>query len=223
MPDDQTKSRLTGQLVALGLEDAARAEAATVSREKRLMTEVEPLPLTFPPQKSPRSLMAQWRVAVPVLAAAAVALILFKPWSAEDPGWRVKGAGHVEVYADVGGNVIKLERGATLPNGAKVRAQVTAAADIVAFSGIVNARRELLSDPASVWSGRLTLKPGDKAFFAGSVELVGADEGEAAVVVSCPASVIANAGPDFSTTVQNIMKDGAAGLTGCDVFSQSLR
>jgi hypothetical protein len=114
-------------------------------------------------------------------------------------GIRAKGENGVWVYWERDGQAAPWHEGVSLLNGDRIRTEVLAAADdIIAYQAVISENNTLLSDPAQVLGTPLPLRAGQKASFEGSVKLVGANEGETLMVLTCKDHVAPDLHQDLS-------------------------
>lgn len=175
-------SLLSQQLTVLGLAPGD-AEAARAERSRIEGIELAPLTLSGP-QRSRRTLH------LALAAAASLALMvlsyrLLTPGFERDGDLTVKGASKVWVYWERDGQVEPWSEDADLQNGDRVRSEVLAVSDAVAYLAVVSGDGVLLSDPDQVRSGAMRLSAGERKSFSGSIKLVGVDEKERLVVIVC--------------------------------------
>lgn len=186
MTNDQDKkgpSRLDRHLSVLGLGDTL--PEGEVAADRRVMAEARPKRLTFPERKS-AAFFAKWQMGFALLAAAAVAVVLYQNQSAPDGAFTIKGGASVAIFFEQAGQVRPWTTGTKLEEGAKVRAEVLAVKPSVAFWGVTAKGGRLLSEPDWIVANRIGLAAGEKKFFPGSLELSGPSEGETLVVSVCP-------------------------------------
>lgn len=190
-------SLLNQQLTILGL---APGDAAAAAAERARIESVELSPLTLSGKQR------AWRPSSPLMAlAAAVVLVvlsyrLLSPVQPQDDGLRVKGASKVWVYWERDGQVEPWSEDVDLQNGDRVRAEVLAGNDAVAYLAVVSGDGILLSDPAQVTGSAMRLGAGERKSFPGSIKLVGADEKERLVIVICQTD--GGAAPDLSRVLK---------------------
>jgi len=125
-----------------------------------------------------------------VMAVAALTLVLCV-WRVHVPqriGALSSSTSHVQVYWERKGEVQPWAPDVTLKNGDRLRTQVSAAENSVAFLAVTTGDGRLLSDPARVAAGALTLRAGQRRLFPGAMKLVGRDEGERLLVIVCDVS-----------------------------------
>ncbi len=203
MTDDQDKkppSRLDRHLSILGLGDSLPEDQ--LAADRRLMTEARPKGLTFPEVKKPSFLSAladhrsKWQMGLAGLAAAVIAVVLYKNPSSPDGAYTIKGGASVAIYFEQAGQVKSWTTGTVLAEGTKVRAEVLAVKPTVAFWGVTAKGGRLLSDSRWILDNRLPLAAGEKKFFPGSLELSGPSEGETLVVAICPAGYVKMDSPE---------------------------
>jgi hypothetical protein len=130
-----------------------------------------------------------------LLGVAAMLLLFILPFSTFQnhsvvhEGIRVKGNDKVILYRERQGQVSQIasfEQSLRLENGDRVRVEVLAAAPRKAFYFISStAQSRVLTAVEDIFSEQLTLAPGDRAIFPGSIELVGENEGETLNVILC--------------------------------------
>jgi hypothetical protein len=133
---------------------------------------------------------AQWRLPIAfAAAAAAVALLLWARPFASDPsglgGLRVKGSSQVWVWWEREGLAHQWSDGDTLESGDRVRVELLAPEDGVAYWAVVDGQSKPLLEPSLVWESALPVRAGVRAAFPGSFRLVGEPEGETLVVFIC--------------------------------------
>ncbi len=203
MTNDQDKkqpSRLDRHLSILGLGDSLPEDQ--LAAERRLMTEARPKRLTFPAARKPGFLTAladhrsKWQMGLAGLAAAVIAVVLYKNPSPSDGTYTIKGGAGVAIYFEQGGQVKAWTTGTVLAEGAKVRAEVLAVKPTMAFWGVTAKGGRLLSESHWILENRLPLAAGEKKFFPGSLELSGPSEGEVLVVAICPEGYVKLEAPE---------------------------
>jgi hypothetical protein len=211
-PPSAPPSLWSSQLALLGLEDDAAVTSAPeteaeAARQRTLA--LPPLRLQARAQRTERPRASAsvrggqrlgarrrgWRLGTAtLLAAAAVALLvwarpLFRPDETDlggSTGLRTKGSGQVWLWWERDGSAFPWTEGdAPLESGDRVRAEVLAPEDGVAYWAVVDGQGRPLLEPAQVWQSALTVRAGVRAAFPGSFRLVGAPEGETLVVFIC--------------------------------------
>lgn len=199
-PPRDGASRLAAHLALLGISDQKVSEALRqrAQREQKLLDAVGDLPpLAFENDDVATPLQARpsrsWlRPGGVVFAlAAAVALLLWVQREDELPGWRTKGGRvPIQIYFERSGTVAKFVEGSKLQNGDRIRIEVAADRDLVAFLAITNRAGSIISDLNEATTQPLRLRAGEQQMFTGSLELVGLPEGETVAVLLCPLRVI---------------------------------
>ncbi len=178
-------SLLNQQLTILGME---RGDAQAAAGERARIEGIELGPLNLTGSQSSRWLSPTLVALAATLALLVVSYRLLSPGVVPDDGLRIKGASKVWVYWERDGQVEPWSEDSLLQNGDRVRAEVLAGNDAVAYLAVVSGDAILLSDPAQVTDGSMRLKAGERKSFAGSFKLVGADEKERLIVIICQAA-----------------------------------
>lgn len=174
---ERRPSLLSQHLTILGLEPG---DAAAAASEKIRMDSLDLPPLTLASRQRSRS------ITTPLVAlASALALLVVSYRLLTPDGLRVKGAHKVSVFWERDGQVEPFSEGVSLRNGDRVRAEVLAGSDAVAFLAVASGDGMLLSDPPHAAAGSIRVATGERKSFPGSVKLVGADEKERLVVIIC--------------------------------------
>lgn len=103
---------------------------------------------------------------------------------------RIKGSDKVSLYLERHGTVSQFISGSKLSNGDRLRTEIlVGGADRQIFQFVSNADHRVLTSLSDVLTDRLALSSGDRGVFPGSIELVGANEGEILNVLICDRSV----------------------------------
>lgn len=184
-------SRFARHLSLLGLSDEPM-EGAALDAERAFVDSMPTKNLSFPdevlrlPQRKKNNI---WWAASGVILAAALALLVLRQPSDNDNGLIIKGGSHVEVFVEQDGKIQKLPEAGTVASGARLKAEISAQRNAMAFWGVHNSGGQLLTDAAWIWQNRLELKTSERKSFSGSLELQGASEGERLCVLECPADV----------------------------------
>lgn len=97
-----------------------------------------------------------------------------------------KGQSQVFVHGEHQGVIAQLGPVAQLENGDRVRAEVLAAEDLLAFISIFDQHGQQILNRWTVENAVLVLRAGEQKAFPGSVKLVGDDDGEVLSVWTCP-------------------------------------
>jgi hypothetical protein len=125
-------------------------------------------------------------------AAAAIALMVaagvLTTLRSTEPRYRIKGATSVRVYWERAGQVHELQPNTALANGDRVMVDVLASEAATAYWGVFDRRGRLLGDWDAVERSGVRLEPGRRQTSSTSLQLVGANDGERAVVFVCPAA-----------------------------------
>lgn len=175
-------SLLSQQLTVLGM---APGDEAKASAERQRIEGIELAPLALGgPQKSNRTFPALMALAA-VLALTVVSYRLLSPGVEPDDGLRMKGSSKVWVYWERDGMVEPWSDEVALQNGDRVRAEVLAGSDAMAYLAVTSGDGILLGEPSQVALGAVKLAAGERKTFPGSFKLVGADEKERLVVIVC--------------------------------------
>jgi hypothetical protein len=167
-----------------------------------------------------------WLGAASAALAAMIALVVFMP--EKDDGYRVKGAGQVNIYAEVAGNVSIWNRSSELQNGTRLRVEFKALENITGLVGVVDRNGIDLFPPQSVWENKITVTRGEVAYSSGSVELTGENEGEILIAVSCPAGMLPTEPGfvEFWGKIKSRIRDNSVAvqnISGCSVERIPLR
>jgi hypothetical protein len=181
----------------LGHTQSPLDEAARKEKERIASLPLEPLSLpSHRPVPRFRRSLAFASVALAVLVSVVVARWPFE--SEESGDLRIKGESEVWFYWERDGLVQDFVPGTVLQNGDRIRAEVLAAKETTAYLAVMAQDGRLLGDVSKVKDSMMMLKAGEKASFAGSVKLVGANDGESLVVILCAQGVR----PDFAEPFQ---------------------
>ncbi len=174
-------SLLEQQLTVLGL---APGDAKAANAERARIEGIELSPLTL---SGPRRVFRPTHALTALAAALALTFVSYRLLSpgTPDDGLRVKGASKVWVYWERDGQVEPWSDETELQNGDRIRAEVLAVSDALAYLAVVSGEDVLLSDPDQVRSDAMRLGAGERKSFPGSFKLVGADEKEKLVVIVC--------------------------------------
>lgn len=174
----------------LGYDQSPLTADDLAEKERIERLPLRPLDLTNQPAKSGDWWLSLTRpkLIFPVLSVAFAALVAFifvGPEQGGDDTLRFKGESKVWMYFERSGVAGRVTPDTVLQNGDRVRAEILAADDGVAYLAIMNQAGELLSPPDLVLGRALVLEAGRTKAFEGSIELVGANEGETVVVMIC--------------------------------------
>ena len=175
-------SLLNQQLTILGME---KGDALAASGEKARIDGMELAHLNLTGRQRYRWLSPALLALAATLALLVVSYRLLSPGVVPGDGLRVKGASKVWVYWEREGQVEPWDEDSSLQNGDRVRAEVLAGNDAMAYLAVVSGEAILLSDPAQVVDDSMLLKAGERKSFPGSFKLVGADEKERLIVIIC--------------------------------------
>lgn len=105
-------------------------------------------------------------------------------------GFRVKGGDKVSLFRERQGSVSLFTVGSKLENGDRLRTEVmVAGADRLVFQFVSNGDHRVLSSLSDILQDQLALSAGDPGVFPGSIELVGANEGETLNILICSKAV----------------------------------
>lgn len=191
MTTDQQKpsSRLGKHLQIIGAEKGSFTEPE-LEFERSGIGSMNPPSLKLDqirPLKIPEKRVAKFTYgrmsAIGVGLAAMIAVIVFSP--KEDDGFRVKGAGQVQVFADFEGSVTSWDKLSKLNNGTKLRIEIKAFDDVTAVVGVVDRNFNDLFSAETVWDKKIQIQKGDVGLSSGSIELTGEDEGEILITAVC--------------------------------------
>lgn len=178
---NRSPSLLAQQLTVLGL---ASGDAEAAGAERARIEGIELASLTLAGAQRSRKALHLALALAASLALLVVSYRLLTP-GIETDDLRVKGASKVWVYWERDGQVEPWSEDADLQNGDRVRAEVLAVSDAVAYLAVVSGDGVLLSDPEQVRAGAMRLTAGERKSFSGSIKLVGVDEKERLVVIVC--------------------------------------
>jgi hypothetical protein len=134
---------------------------------------------------------------------------------------RAKGGEKIVLYVERNGVVTLHAAGAALQNGDRLRTEIIAGSERVAYQFVTNADRQVLSTVADLLNERIYIRSGEKGIFPGSIELVGRSEGETLNVLLCEGQVPTAAVIEF---IKEYQADGeGVAPKGCLLKSIGLR
>lgn len=156
-----------------------------------------------------------WVAPTLALAAALLTFLLVRddllPHPLSDATIRAKGDSKVWVYWERGGTVSPWTPETRLANGDRVRVELLAGEDVLAWLAVVDRTGQLLGEP-NAWQP-LSLASGEQAAFPGSVKLVGQDDGETLEVWTCPRRGGPAGDDELRRKVESAFDDGTTRLT----------
>lgn len=151
-------------------------------------------PLYLPQTARPQSFFANLGISGARwwgFAAMAALMLVAILWPKADESLRIKGTHHISIFWEREGHVEPWTGGTFLQAGDRVRAEVLASDNIIAYAGIADHEGKLLLPPEQFHATAQTLAPGERKAFPGSFKLVGPSEGETLVVLICEKKTLA--------------------------------
>lgn len=231
--DGKTRSRFAKHLQLLDLEASPGLSPEELEAERRLMARMPLPPLPAARGAKPRarrswlgSRLFSWQLAVGALAAASLAVVVYRGMETDvGPGWRVKGGIVVDVHTEKDGKVTRFEPGRTLDNGTRVRVDVRAPAAARAYLVVRTRAGVAESAIREAIANSLALAPNESRALPGSFELEGDDEDESLVVLVCPADHAAGVSADtLAAELLGTVRGTAKGaFQACRIESVQLR